>query len=121
MSLNLLQVEFTKTMAYFQVWCVEHGYDIIEAEAFRTKEQAQIYKEQGKGVLNSVHCKKLARDMLLYKDRTISYKIEDYRAMGEKWKRMHPLARWGGDFKKRNKKSVGRDPYHFSFEYRGVQ
>ena len=87
MSLNRLQVEFTKTMAYFQVWCVENSYETIEAESFRTREQAQIYKDQGKGILESAHCKKLARDMLLYKDRTISYKIEDYRAMGESGRR----------------------------------
>ena len=114
MSLNELQVEFTRTMAYFQVWCCEAGHQIIEAESYRTPEQAKLYKEQGKGILNSTHCKKLARDLFLYKNNTVTWDKADYQEIGEKWKTMHPLARWGGDFAR-------RDAVHFSFEYQGVK
>lgn len=112
MNLNEKQVLFTATMAYFQVWCVEQGHQIIEAESFRTPEQARIYAEQGKGILHSVHRLKLARDLFLYKDGTITWNTEHYEPMGEKWKTMHDLARWGGDFK-------NRDAVHFSFWHQG--
>ncbi len=114
MRLNDKQVEFTRTMAYFQVWCVENGFQIIEAESFRPRWVAEEYARQGKGIVNSTHTKKLARDIFLYQNNTITWNPEDYRDMGEKWKSMHPQARWGGDFK-------NRDAVHFSFEHNGVK
>ncbi len=114
MSLNALQVEFTEAQAKFQVWCFKNGYEIIEAEAFRTQEQAEIYAKAGKGIRNSAHCKKLARDLFRVKDGTITWDKAEYEPLGKKWKTMHELARWGGDF-------ANRDAVHFSFEYKGVK
>jgi hypothetical protein len=51
--------------------------------------------------------------MFRYLDGTVTWKHADYEAMGKKWKSMHELCRWGGDFK-------GRDAVHFSFEHKGV-
>lgn len=113
MTLNDKQVEFSRTMAYFQVWCFENGYEFIEAESFRPVWVAEEYARRGLGIKGSVHTKKLARDLFRVKHGKISWDVEDYRDMGEKWKRMHPLARWGGDFK-------NRDAVHFSFEHQGV-
>lgn len=113
MSLNAKQIEFTKCMAEFQVWCFEHGYQIIEAESYRPRWVAEEYARRGKGIKNSVHTKKLARDLFLFKDGTITWDTDDYAALGEEWKRRHPLARWGGDFR-------NRDAVHFSFEHNGV-
>jgi hypothetical protein len=108
------QVEFTETMARFLVWCFDNKYQVIAAEWFRPPELAEIYVKQGKGIKNSVHTKKLALDIFLYKNSTVTWNTEDYRPLGEKWKTLHPLARWGGDFK-------GRDAVHFSFEHNGVR
>ena len=113
MSLTDKQVEFTRTMAYFQVWCVEQGYRIIEAESFRPVWVAEEYARQGKVIKNSVHTKKLARDIFLKKGGTITWNPADYAEMGAKWKSMHPLARHGGDFR-------NRDSVHFSFIHGGV-
>lgn len=114
MTLNEKQVEFTATLGKFLVWCAKQGYLVILAEVFRTREQAEIYAKAKKGIKNSVHTKKLAADMFRYLNGTVTWKHEDYAAMGKKWKSMHPLARWGGDFK-------GRDAVHFSFEHKGVK
>ena len=113
MSLNTKQVEFTATLGKFLVWCSRAGYDVILAEVFRTKEQAELNVAMERGILNSVHRKKLAADMFRYKDGTVTWNTEDYRRMGEKWKTLHPMARWGGDFRR-------RDAVHFSFEHNGV-
>ena len=114
MSLNAKQAEFTRLQAEFQCWCFANGYEIIEAESFRPRWVAEEYARQGKGIVNSVHTKKLARDIFLLKNGTITWDTEDYRPLGEKWKSKHPLARWGGDFRR-------RDAVHFSFEHNGVK
>jgi hypothetical protein len=114
MSLSALQAEFTETLGRFLVWCEENDYPVIIAEVFRTKEQAAIYKAAGKGILNSAHCKKLAADLFRVVDGTVSWDREEYRIPGGKWKTMHELARWGGDWPR-------RDAVHFSFEYKGVK
>lgn len=113
-SMVAKQVEFSRTMAYFQVWCFENGYDFVEAESFRPIWVAEEYKRRGKGILNSNHTRKLARDLFRVKGGTITWDVADYTVMGEKWKSMHPLSRWGGDFLKL------RDAVHFSFEHNGV-
>ena len=115
MSLNSKQARFTYKIAKLIVLCKEdYDIDLIGAELYRTKEQAEIYAASGKGILSSVHRKKLALDMFIYKDGTISWDNEDYRIVGELWKNMDADARWGGDFK-------GRDSVHFSFEHNGVK
>jgi hypothetical protein len=113
MSLNAKQVEFTRVMAEFQVWCFENGYEIIEAESFRPRWVAEEYARQGKGIKNSVHTKKLARDLFAVVDGAVTWDYEAYAPLGAEWKRRHPLARWGGDFR-------NRDAVHFSFLHNGV-
>lgn len=113
MKLNAKQVEFTRCQAEFQVWCFENGYPIIEAESFRPRWVAEEYARRGIGIKNSVHTKKLGRDLFRVVDGKISWNIEDYAPLGAEWKRRHKLARWGGDFR-------NRDAVHFSFEHNGV-
>jgi hypothetical protein len=93
-------------------WAFDNGIELIGAELYRTKEQAEIYAASGRGILNSVHRLKLAIDLYRYKDGTVSWDAEDYRELGEKWKSLDDRARWGGDFR-------NRDAVHFSFEHRG--
>jgi len=113
MSLNKKQVEFTKCVGRLLHAAHQQGIDVILAEAYRTPEQARWYAEQGKGIVNSVHTKKLAVDLFVYKDGTVSWDKADYSRLGGIWKALHPLARWGGDFKR-------RDAVHFSFFHNGV-
>jgi len=114
MSLNSLQQEFTESLGILLIWCSNNDLPVILAEAYRTKEQAEIYAKAGKGIRNSAHCKKLAADLFRMVDGKVSWNREEYRKVGEKWKTIHELARWGGDFK-------NRDGVHFSFEYNGVK
>lgn len=114
MSLLAKQVEFTRCVGLLLDWAFVTGNEVVLAEAYRTREQAELYARAGKGILNSNHCKKLAVDLFRYKDGTVSWEFEDYRALGDYWKTLHPLARWGGDMPRL------RDAVHFSFEHNGV-
>lgn len=114
MTLNQKQAEFTYTMGCFIVWAFENKHQLIGAEWFRPPELAELYAQQGRGIKNSVHRYKLAVDLFLLKNGTVTWNTEDYRVLGEKWESMHPLARWGGRFK-------NRDAVHFSFEHNGVK
>jgi hypothetical protein len=113
MSLNLKQARFTYNIAQLIVWAKEElGVDLIGAELFRTKEQAEIYAATGKGIKNSVHRLKLALDMYILKNGKILWDSPLYEKIGKKWKSMDPDARWGGDMKR-------RDVYHYSFYHKG--
>lgn len=134
-SLNLKQVEFTRTMAHFEVWCFRNDIEIIGAELFRSPEQAALnalptgspirqkvfdllgvplHNNRKSGIARSVHRLKLGKDLFRVINGKVSWDIDDYMEMGEKWKTMHPLACWGHDF-------AGRDAVHFSFEHNGVR
>lgn len=114
MTMNEKQVLFTATLGKFLAWCAAQGHAVILAEVFRPPEQAKLMAKTGKGIANSNHRKKLAGDMFLMKNGTITWDADDYAPLGKKWKSMHELCRWGGDFK-------GRDAVHFSFEHNGVK
>ena len=112
MTLNEKQTEFTNCIARLISWAFDNDIKVILAEAYRTKEQAEIYALSGKGIRNSAHCYKLAVDLFVFTGSTVSWDSDDYEDLGKKWKTMHPLARWGGDFN-------NRDCVHFSFEHKG--
>jgi hypothetical protein len=88
------------------------GYQVRLKELLRTPEMAEIYAEQGKGIANSLHCKGLALDFILFRDGQPLWASLDYEELGEFWEGVHPLCRWGGRF---------NDGCHFSLEHEGVK
>ena len=90
------------------------GYTVSLKELLRTKEQADIYAAQGKGIKNSLHCKGLAVDLVLFKAGKPRWDTESYRELGEFWQSLHPLCCWGGNFRR-------RDAFHFSITHGGVK
>lgn len=111
-TLNEKQAAFTLTAAEFVIWCHSQGLPVILAEAFRTEQQARWNAEQGIGVVRSNHRLKLAHDYFRVADGGVTWEPSEYQEIGAKWKSMHPLARWGGDFR-------NRDLVHFSFIHKG--
>jgi hypothetical protein len=93
---------------------LELSFTVSLKELLRTKEQAAIYAAEGKGIKNSLHCKGLAIDLILFKDGEPCWDKESYRELGEYWESLHPLCCWGGHFKR-------RDAYHFSITHGGVK
>lgn len=119
MTLGEKQRLFMHLLGQFLVWIYESGYTVTGGELERSQAQADANAASGAGISNSLHLKRLAIDLNLFllRDGRWEYQnmTEAYRPLGEKWKSMHPLARWGGDFSSRP------DGNHFSFEHEGVR
>lgn len=80
---------------------VKQNYACTLGEVYRTKEQAEWYVKQKMGILNSLHCKKLAIDIQLFdKDGTYLTDNKSYEQFGEFWENLHTANRWGGNFSK---------------------
>lgn len=70
-------------------------------EVFRTPEQAEIYAKEGKGIIDSLHCKKLAIDLHLFSPHgQYLTDTKSYEPLGEYWQSLSPANRWGGFFKR---------------------
>ena len=79
------------------------GYACTFGETVRSVEQAAMYAQQGIGIKNSLHCKRLAIDINLF-DSSGNY-LRDSREhglFGAYWKSLHAKNRWGGDFQRRD-------------------
>lgn len=140
MTLGEKQQKFTRMLADLIIWAYTNGYGLTLGEAFRSDEQAeinalgsmgrrdlcyQLERADGKwkvfidkvlnngknnGVRNSLHEKRLALDLMLFKDGVYLMRTEDYRPLGEQWELMGGT--WGGRFS---------DGNHFSLEHEGVK
>lgn len=92
---NAFMIDISKLIQY----CYNKGIFITEGEGLRTIEQQKIYFNSGKTkTMNSNHLRKLAHDFNFFFNGKLSYKHEDIKPIGEYWKSLNPLNRWGGDF-----------------------
>ena len=98
MTLREKRVEFTRCLGKLI------GY------AFDIGMEAALGRDGLKHMDGSLHYVGLAADIDLYRDGTYLTATEDHRPLGDYWKALHPLARWGGDFK---------DGNHYSFLHEG--
>lgn len=118
-SLGEKQRIFTRMVAELIAWAYAHGYELSFGEAFRTPEQAAWNVAHGSGITNSLHTKRLAIDLNLFKDSApdvdddvYQKDSEAYRPLGEYWESLG--GSWGGRFSK-------PDGNHFSLEHEGVR
>lgn len=99
MELWQKQAVFAQNVGKLLEFIFEHDHLCTLGEAWRSSDQAKIYASEGKGIVHSLHCERLAIDLDLfttsgqYLTDSISYKM-----FGEYWKTLNPLNRWGGDF-----------------------
>jgi hypothetical protein len=112
LTLGQLQRIHVELVSELIAYTYSQGYELSWGEAFRTQQQAQWDVQHGTGIAQSVHCDRLAVDLQLFKDGVYLTDPEAYRFMGDYWKTLHPLARWGGDF-------TTVDANHFSLTYQG--
>jgi hypothetical protein len=105
---------FTWNLHHLIEWTYKAGYELTLAEAYRTPEQAALNAKSGAGISNSLHTRRLAIDLMLFKDGEWLKDPDDYKPLGTFWKTLHPLNRHGGDFK-------SKDAVHFSMEDGGIK
>ncbi len=102
MTLSERQRLFAKLVPRLIDKIYSSGDECTLGEALRTQEMADLYAKQGKGIKNSLHLKKLAIDLNLFKGGQYVSDTEAHRPYGEFWETLHPRCRWGGRFKDGN-------------------
>jgi hypothetical protein len=77
----------------------KRGYHCTFGEALRSPEQAELYAKEGKGIADSLHCKKLAVDLNLFSnDYQYITDYKEYVQFGDYWESLSDSNRWGGYF-----------------------
>lgn len=110
MTLGQKQRKFTKMVARLILKAYSMGYELSFAQAYRTARQARAYAAQGVGILNSLHTKRLAIDLNLFKDGKYLTSTKAHLPLGLWWEKQGGT--WGGRF---------RDGNHYSLEHNGVK
>jgi hypothetical protein len=114
MTLGDKQRVFTKNIGIFIGWCYANGYELTFGEATRDPRVAELNAAAGTGILHTLHDKRLAIDLNLFKDGVLLTTKENYQPLGDAWKSLDILNCWGGDFSK-------PDSDHFSMTDGGVK
>lgn len=101
MKLSQIQQLFARDTVELFKFIHDYGYSFTYGEAMRSPEQAEIYAKQGKGIVDSLHCQRIAIDINIF-DKNGSYldKTDDYKKFGDYWESLSPVNRWGGVFKR---------------------
>lgn len=115
MTLREKQSLFALLTSKLIAWCYANGYELTYGEVLRTVADAVKNAASGTGISNSLHLLSLAVDFHLFKSGIYLQATADYKPLGDFWKSLHPLCRWGGDFTTRP------DGNHFSLEHNGVR
>jgi len=105
MRLLLAQQKFSIMFAHLLLYAEYLGYKVTLGDLYRDPRAPYGHKD-------SLHKKRLAGDINLFKDDVYLTKTEDYLTLGEYWEGKGGA--WGGRFKR-------PDGNHFSIEYRGMK
>lgn len=93
------------------------GYQITLGEVYRSPYEAERLAGLGKGIKNSLHTRRLAIDINLFKNGALLDKSEDYEPLGAWWEHRTTSdyeCAWGGRFKR-------ADGNHFSIAHNGIK
>lgn len=119
MTLTEQRILFSALLGRLLTWARDvSGIQVAVDEVKRGAQQAAWNAQHGCGVADSLHCLGLAADLLCYREVQGAYVYlhqgtePEYKLLGDQWKRLHGLARWGGDFSH-------PDWDHYSLTYQG--
>ena len=114
MTLSEHQQEFALHIGYLLQHINAAGYACTFGDAYRSPLAFGGMGEKAPyGRYTSAHKQRLAVDLNLFKDGRYLEDTEDHRPIGEYWKALHQLNRWGGDFK-------NKDGNHYSRWHGGI-
>ncbi len=115
MTLGQKQRRFPPLLVKLFTRAYELGYEISLGEAWRPDSVAAENASSGKGIKNSLHGKRLAVDLNLFKNGVWLQRSSDHKELGEYWESLStPELKccWGGRF---------GDGNHYSIEHDGVR
>lgn len=118
MDLGTKQKIFSQLIASLIHWIKSQGYEVTLGEAWRSPETAELYAKEKKGIKHSIHCLRLAVDLLLFKDGKYLTDSKDYEFAGVYWEELSTEeyeCAWGGRF------NSLPDGNHFSIAHGGVR
>ena len=120
------QKRFAKLVGELIAWAYQQdGYELTFGEALRPRWVAEVYHNQGKGTLNSLHTKSLAIDLNLFVNGVYRKDSEAYKPLGEFWETLDRDARWGGKFTRWDDRQGKNVPWpdgnHFSITHDGIK
>lgn len=120
MTLSEHQQIFAQQVAQLITFmATQTDYRCTFGEAYRTPEQAALYAKAGKGIVDSLHCERLAIDLNLFSgaellngQRTYVTAYNAYEQFGIWWENLDKYNRWGGYFVSKYGGHIV-DPNHF--------
>ena len=100
MTLGQNQEKFTEDLAKLLNYLIKNNYQIRIGEVERTQAQQQIYIKEGKSkTLNSMHLKRCAADLHIFKDNEWLQSKQELQEIGDYWESLDISNKWGGNFK----------------------
>lgn len=106
------QKKFSLMLAALILEADRQGFGVTMGEAYRSPEEARRLAVAGKGIAESLHCKRLAVDLCLWRGPRLLTLSEEYEALGVWWEGQGGA--WGGRFKR-------ADGNHFSLAFGGFK
>ena len=114
MTLSEHQQEFALHLAYLIQHISAAGYTCTFGDAYRSpKAFGGMGEKAPYGRWTSAHKQRLAVDLNLFRHGVYLEDTEHHRPIGEYWKALHELNRWGGDFS-------NKDGNHYARLYGGI-
>ncbi len=99
MTLSQTQSEFAQDVAELIQYIDHSGYSCTFGDTYRDpRSHGEIGSQIAYGARESLHKRRLAVDLNLFKDGQFLRHTEAHRPFGDFWKGLHPDNRWGGDF-----------------------
>ena len=98
MTLGQNQEKFTEDLAKLLNYLIKNNYQIRIGEVERTQAQQQIYIKEGKSkTLNSMHLKRCAADLHIFKDNEWLQSKQELQEIGDYWEGLDINNKWGGN------------------------
>lgn len=100
MTLGQNQEKFTQDLVKLLNYLIDNGYTVRLGEVERTKAQQDLYIKEGKSkTYNSMHLKRCAADLHIFKNGEWLQSKLQLQIIGDYWESLDQSNRWGGNFK----------------------
>lgn len=101
LTLSQQQQQFSKDISQLIAYIYKQGYACTFSDAYRPPELAELYAKEGKGIVDSLHCKRLAVDLNIFNPEGVYITdAKEYEIFGVFWESIDSQNRWGGRFKR---------------------